>query len=40
MAAFLIFGGACTYNPKTIGDKLNLINDTTSQYKCECNEIS
>ena len=43
MAAFLKFGGACPYNlkiTKTIGDKPNLINDITSQYKCECNEIS
>ena len=33
MAAILIFGGACTYNPKhikTIGDKLKLINGITS----------
>ena len=33
MAAFLNFGGACTYNPKnnkTIRDKVNLINDRTS----------
>ena len=31
MAAFLNFGGTCTYNlknTKTIGDKLNLINLT------------
>ena len=42
MAAFLNFRGTCTYklkNAKTIGDKLNLINDKTSQYKCECNEL-
>ena len=41
MAALLNFE-FCTYNlknTKTIGDKLNLINDITSQYKCECNEI-
>ena len=41
MAAFLNLGWACrpTYNPKnntTIGDKLKLINDITSHYKCEC----
>ena len=23
----------------TMGDKLKLINDTTSQYKCECNQL-
>ena len=42
MAAFLNFGGACTYNlknAKTMGDKLNLINDIKSQYKCECNQL-
>ena len=42
MAAFLNFGGACTYNlknTKTMGDKLNLINDITSQYKCGCNQL-
>ena len=44
MAAFLNFGGACTctYNlkkAKTMGGKLNLINDITSQYKCECNQL-
>ena len=40
MAAFLNFEGTCTYklkNTKTMGDKHNLINDITSQYKCECN---
>ena len=43
MAAFFNFGGACIGNLKNtktiIGDKLNFINDITSQYKCECNEI-
>ena len=42
MAAFLNFGEAYTYNlknTKTMGDKLNLINDITSQYKCECNQL-
>ena len=40
MAALLNFGGTCTYNPKnTMGDKLKLINDMTSQCKCECHEI-
>ena len=42
MAAFLNFRGACTYNlknTKTIGDKLNLINDITSQYMYECNQL-
>ena len=42
MTAFLKFGGACTYIPKNIKnieDKLNLSNDITSQYKCECNEM-
>ena len=42
MVAFLNFGGARTYNlknTKTIGNKLNLINDITSEYKCECNKI-
>ena len=35
MSAFLNFGGASSYNLKTskiMGDKLNLINDITSQY--------
>ena len=42
MAAFLNFGGAFTYNLKNTkftGDKLNLINDITSQYKYECNQL-
>ena len=44
MADFLNFGRAYIYtynskNSRTIGDKLNLINDITSQYRCECNEI-
>ena len=37
MAAFLNFGGACTDNLKmikTMGNKLKLITDITSQYKC------
>ena len=42
MAAFLNFRAACTYNlnnTKTMGNKLNLTNDTTSQYKRECNQL-
>ena len=42
MATYLNSGGACAYNlknTKTMGDKLNLINDITSQYKCECNQL-
>ena len=42
MATLLNFGGSCTYNlenTKTIAVKRNRINDITSQYKCECNEI-
>ena len=42
MATLLNFGGAYTYNlenTKTIAVKRNLLNDITSQYKCECNEI-
>ena len=38
MAAFLNFGGACTYklkNTKTMRDKLNLINDIPSQFNFE-----
>ena len=42
MAAFLNFGGhvlTILKNTKTIRDKLNLINDITLQYKCECNQL-
>ena len=42
MAAILNFGGACTDDfkiIKTMGDKLKLITDITSQYKCGCNEL-
>ena len=41
MTTILNFGGACTdYFKlfKTMGDKLKLITDITSQYKCECNQ--
>ena len=40
MTAILNFGGACTdYLTiiETLGAKLKLITDITSQYKCECN---
>ena len=40
MTAFLNFGGACTDDLKiikTMGDKLKVITDITSQYKCGCN---
>ena len=43
MAAILNFGGACTDNLKiikTMGDKLKVITDITSQYKCGCNELA
>ena len=42
MVAILNFGGACTDDLKiikTMGDKLNVITDITSQYKCGCNEL-
>ena len=42
MAAILNFGGACTDDLKiikTMGDKLKLIADIISQYKCECNQL-
>ena len=47
MAAILNFEGACTDDLnsnstsiiKTIGDKLKVITDITSQYKCGCNEL-
>ena len=42
MAAVLNFGGACTDDLKiikTMGDKLKLITDITSPYKCECNQL-
>ena len=42
MAAILNFGGACTDDLKiiqTIGDKLKVITDITSQYNCGCNEL-
>ena len=42
MAAILNFGGACTDDLeiiKTMGDKLKVITDITSQYKCGCNEL-
>ena len=42
MAAILNFGGAYTDDLKiikTMGDKLKVITDITSQYKCGCNEL-
>ena len=42
MAAILNFGGACNDDLKiikTMGDKLKVITDITSQYKCWCNEL-
>ena len=42
MATILKFGGACTDDLKiikTMGDKLKVITDITSQYKCGCNEL-
>ena len=42
MVAILNFGGACTDDLKiikTMGDKLKVITDITSQYKCGCNEL-
>ena len=42
MVAILNFGGACTDDLKiikTMGDKLNVITDIASQYKCGCNEL-
>ena len=42
MAAILNFGGTCTDDLKTIktmGDKLKVITDITSQYKYGCNEL-
>ena len=42
MAAILNFGGACTVDLKiikTMGNKLKVITDITSQYKCGCNEL-
>ena len=42
MAAILNIGGACTDDLKiikTMGDKLKVITDITSQYKCGCNEL-
>ena len=42
MTAILNFRGACTDDLKIIeimGDKLKLITDITSQYKCECNQL-
>ena len=42
MTAILNFGGACTDDLKiikTMGDNLKLINNITSQYKCECNQL-
>ena len=42
MVAILNFGGACTDDLKiikTMVDKLKVITDITSQYKCGCNEL-
>ena len=42
MVAILNFEGACTDDLKiikTMGDKLKVITDITSQYKCGCNEL-
>ena len=42
MAFILNFGGACTDDLKiikTMGDKLKVITDITSQYKRGCNEL-
>ena len=42
MAAISNFGGACTDDLKiikTMGDKLKVITDIISQYKCGCNEL-
>ena len=42
MTAILNFGGACTdylKMIKTMEDKLKLMTDITSQYKCECNQL-
>ena len=42
MVAILNFGGACTDDLKiikTMGDKLKVITDITSQYKCGCNDL-
>ena len=42
MSAILNFGGACTDDLKiieTMGDKLKLITDITSQNKCERNQL-
>ena len=42
MAAILNFGGAGTDDLKiikTMGDKLKVIIDITSQHKCGCNEL-
>ena len=40
MTAILNFRGICTDDlkiTKTMGDKIKLTTDITSQYKCECN---
>ena len=42
MEAILNFGGTCTDDLKiikTMGDKLKVITDITSQYKCGCNKL-
>ena len=42
MTVILNFRGTCAEDLKiikTMADKLKLITDITSQYKCECNQL-